>query len=236
MIDWFDPVIYIEAASVLLVITVIISLFKKDSFSPNQKRTMFWIMVIPTVLASLYLAGHTVYQNVTSETKGPVHWHADYEVIVCGEKLELVQAHFPNNKIGSPLIHSHNDGRIHIEGVVSSLDTISLGNYFSTIGGSLTSSQVSYPTESGFRAVSNGDSCGNNPATLKVYVDGKKIDNPQEYVPYPSSLVPPGDCIIILFDDSNASTTSLLCDSWAANDWDYSMQRKRIEIGGKVWP
>ncbi|MBX4212493.1 hypothetical protein KW787_03515 [Candidatus Pacearchaeota archaeon] len=232
MIDWIDPVLYIEAASVWLVLAVIISLIKEESFSSGQKNMMFWLMVIPTVLASLYLAGHTVYQNVTSETHGPVHWHADYQVIVCGENLELIHSHFPNNKIGSPLLHSHDDNRIHIEGVVKSLDDISLGNYFSVIGGHLNSTNLQYPTEKGIVEVNNGDLCAGNPSTLKVYVNGKMIDNPNGYIPYPSPLVPPGDCIIIMFDNSTNSTPPM-CDSWAIHNTGYT--REPAQLGERTW-
>ena len=54
-----------------------------------------------------------------------------------------------------------------------------------------------------------------------IYVNGKKIENPQDYVPAPEQSVPPGDCIIIDFSPGTADFTNKLCESWEANDWNY---------------
>ena len=188
-------------------------------------------------MASLYLAGYTVYENFISETEGPVHWHADYQVWACGEQLDLRDPKGLANKIGSPSIHEHNDGRIHIEGTLSEIQEADLQHYFKAIGGNLDNGGISFLTNEKNILYSNGDKCPSGEAgILKVYVNGKRIDNFEKYVLYPSVYVPPGDCIIIVFDESDIDNTELKCASWEAAEWNYGQfHRREVNIGGKIW-
>lgn len=232
-----DPLLPLTIAALLAATVLAYSVLRgSEKLSAGEKRACFWLVALPILLASLYLVTHTLYDTTTSETKGPVHWHADYEVWVCNEKLDLVNPKFPKNKIGSPLLHEHNDERIHIEGTVKALETISLGRYFGVIGGALSNDTLSYPTVSGVKTVSNGDTCAGNKGTLKVYVNGKRITSPESYLIYPSPLVPPGDCIIIQFDETESATTDRVCVSWQAKGVSYeSLHRAEQTLGGVIW-
>lgn len=88
-----------------------------------------------------------MYLNVKSDTGGPVHWHADFEIWACGNEIALRDPRgFLSNKIGSPTLHEHNDKRIHLEGVPVTLPhDASLGKFMSTIGGELTQSSLTVP-------------------------------------------------------------------------------------------
>ncbi len=66
---------------------MIFALLKKEK-SEGLKLFLFWGMVIPIIFTTLYLAGATVIINQQSVTGGPVHWHADYEIYVCGESIK----------------------------------------------------------------------------------------------------------------------------------------------------
>jgi len=69
-----------------------------------------------------------------------------------------------------------------------------------------------------------------------MYVNGKRVDNPATYLPYPHALSPPGDCVIITFDESIAEETDVLCESWQAANWDYnSFERPVVVIGDVAW-
>ena len=234
-----DPLIPLYIAGILTVLVLIYSVAKNvEKFSPREKLICFWLIALPVLLASLFLMLHTLYDTTTSETKGPVHWHADYEVWFCGEKLDLINPQFPKNKIGSPLLHEHNDDRIHVEGTVAHLETITLGRYFSTIGGALTPAILSYPTNTGLRTVETGERCPNTtlPAMLKVYVNGKQITNPASYLLYPTPLIPPGDCIIVEFDESTSPTTNKICTSWQVKGVTYeNLDRPNVTIGETTW-
>ena len=215
-----NPIIYIIATTALLLIMTSLT-FSRKKIHKKTKRWFFWLMVIPIILSSLYLAAHTVYDNITSVTHGPVHWHADYEVWACGEKLDLTDPGGLSNKIGTPLLHEHNDNRIHVEGVVKRFEDINLGNFFNVIGGKLMSDHLSYPTNNGLLMYKNGDSCGNVPGILKVFVNGKRISDPANYVIAPSTFVPPGDCIVIDFSPGDLPQTDYLCTSWKTKGVSY---------------
>jgi len=234
---WTDPVLYIKIAAGFLVFLTVVLVVAK---SPKEeiKKPLFILLIVVVLLPTLYLAGHTVYENLQSESKGPIHWHADYEVLACGERLDLVNPKFPSNKIGSALFHEHNDDRIHIEGTVMHLHDIDFGSYFKVIGGNISATGFSYPVEGkGLVSYENGKQCPDgSTGTLKVYVNGKRIENPAEYLIYPHALVPPGDCIIVLFDASNSETTDVTCESWTARDWSYgTYHRNPVEVGEYSW-
>lgn len=232
-----DPLIPLMIAFLLAAAALAYSIFRgAEQLSAREKSACFWLVALPVMLASLYLVIHTLYDTTTSATRGPVHWHADYEVWVCGEKLDLVNPRFPKNKIGSPLLHEHNDDRIHIEGTVKALETISLGRYFAGIGGALSNDTLSYPATGGITTVSNGDACAGKESMLKVYVNGRRIENPESYLIYPAPLVPPGDCIIVQFDEHKEEVTDKVCVSWQAKDVTYkNLQRLPQTIGGMTW-
>lgn len=235
--DLSNPLLYLLLASVLTLILLVVAVTTIRTASETRKKLLFWGIALPIMLATFYLAGHTIYQNVTSVTHGPVHWHADYEVRVCEQRLDLLNPKFPSNKIGSPLLHEHNDERIHIEGVINELHHVALGSYFRVIGGGLAHDELAYPSTKGRVGVKNGDSCPDgSTGTLKVYVNGKRIQNPADYVPYPSPYVPPGDCIIIVFDNSTSETTEHTCASWEAKDARYTTYKRQSQsIGDMTW-
>ncbi len=219
--SWFEPSFYIKICTVYLVILSIILLAKKE-WPEGQKKILFGMIAVPIMLATLYLGGHTVYENMISVTKGPVHWHFDYQVWACGERLDLIDPKFPSNKIGTPLLHEHNDDRAHVEGVVMQYEDVNLGSFFRTVGGELTDDTFTYVTNDGTKSFRNGDQCPEGSAgNLKVYVNGAQIENAAEYLYAQETLVPPGDCIIIEFSEDTSESTEKLCESWEANEWNY---------------
>ena len=169
-----------------LVITALLlfSLIKKEK-SERLKLFLFWGMVIPIIFTTFYLVTTTVAKNVGSVTKGPVHWHADYEIYVCGrsvkektsynnhkfipiaqahegeadEALDLVDPTGFSNRVGTSDFHEHGDGRIHVEGVVERLEDVSLGKFFEAIGGQLTKTIMRLPTNRGEVIVQNRMNC-----------------------------------------------------------------------------
>lgn len=207
-------------ASALIIVLVTLAL-RFEHQTQSYKTLLFLGIFIPVVFVSLFLIGTTIYGNVISVTQGPVHWHADYEVWVCNQKLDLIDPRGLSNRIGTPTLHQHNDDRIHVEGVVYTLDHVDLGHYFSVIGGTLEPDRLIYPTETGIETYKNGDLCGEHVGTLSVYVNGKRIAEPQRYVMTQTAYVPPGDCIIIEFGIDDKDTTQRMCASWAAKGWTY---------------
>lgn len=220
---YLEPVNYIYTAGTIVLITIALAVLKGDKMTDQQKKFYFLLITIPVVIASAFIAIHTVVENIHSTTKGPVHWHFDYQVWVCDERLDLVDPKGLKNKIGTPLLHEHNDDRAHVEGTVKRLEDVNLGNYFRVIGGHLSENRFVYNDKNmGLVQVNDGDTCAGQPSYLKVYVNGQRIQNPELYIMYPHAMVPPGDCIIIEFSPGQQETTTRLCESWQVAKWDYT--------------
>ena len=213
-------------ATVIVTVLVIISLYKVEK-SEKLKVFLFLGIAIPVLIATFYSAGSTIYLNTISETKGPVHWHADYEVWVCDKKIDLIKPKGLSNRIGNPLFHDHGDDRIHVEGVVVSKSHVDLHSFFETIGGDLDNNKLEFPTDEEVLEVKNGDSCNGKPGKLQVFLyrikntedtknwifEERKVENFENYILSPYSQIPPGDCIIIEFGQEKL-TTEHICETY----------------------
>ena len=191
--------------SVLFGVLVFLMVKLKKRMKSKMKQFVYSLVVLTVGFVSLYLIITTIFLNVTSETGGPVHWHADYEVWACGEKLTLIDPKFPSNKVGTPVLHDHGDNRIHVEGVISNMLDASLHAFFKIIGGELTKTTLGFPTNEKYRHYENDMLCASgNPGILYVFVNGEEVDDFAEYVLAPYETIPPGDTIKIIFTDEPA--------------------------------
>ena len=217
---------YITIASIIAVILVLFSIYEKDK-SEKMKIFLFLGIAIPVIIATAYSAGSTIYLNLASHTKGPVHWHADYEIWDCGKKINLIRPEGISNRVGSTVFHEHNDNRIHVEGVVIDKSEVDLHNFFETVGGMLSESTLYLPTDNGFAEIKNGGLCNGREAKIQVFLynvknpdDAKnwvygqqKLEDFENYILAPYSNVPPGDCIIIEFDIEKEKTEHI-CETY----------------------
>ena len=222
--DYTSPIIFISI--LFITIFTIIALFTQNH--QNHKLGLLLGIVIPIVIASVFVVYTTVYTNAISETKGPVHWHADFEIYNCGEFVDLIKPKGLSNRIGTPLFHEHNDNRIHVEGVVVNKKDVDMHSFFEVIGGELTNEKFGAPTDNGYVEINNGDLCNNvqvkwqaflfkvtNPEAEKgdwIYTQ-QKLYNFEDYVLSPYSYIPPGDCLILEFGDEKEKTEHL-CETY----------------------
>ncbi len=204
-IDPFPLALYVFA---LVLFVVAASLLFPSLLTPSRKKMAFLAIAVPVGAVTLYLAASTVYLNLTSESGGPVHWHADFEIWLCGEKAQLPHADLPANYVGTPVLHYHDDNRIHVEGVVVKKEDIALHRFFEAIGGELSGTSITVPLEGDRQvAYSNGNVCPNGrPGRLKLFVKnhetGTFYEEPalEDYVIKPHFEVPPGDYLKIVFE------------------------------------
>lgn len=202
------PVFVVMIASAIILLAALKSIYFGQHLGDRGKKFLFYMIAVPALLATFYLAIATVYENVSSETGGPVHWHADFEVWACGEKLQIIESHGLENKVGDAEFHHHNDYRIHVEGVMKKKSEAGLGAFFKVIGGSLTKDTMTVPMKDGnLKTWKNGDLCQNGVAgKVKLFVkewqSGQFFENPQieDYVLKPYGTVPPGDYLLIKFE------------------------------------
>jgi len=228
---------YILIASIIVGILILFALYNKEK-DEKTKIFLFVGIVVSIILATAYSAGSTIYLNLISETQGPVHWHADFEIWNCGKKIDLIDPSGLSNKVGTPVFHEHNDDRIHVEGVVVEKKDVDLHNFFNIVGGSLSDNYLTVPIDNDIVEVKNGDLCNgqegklqvflyqvNNPESTKNWIfEQKKLQNFEDYILSPYSQIPPGDCIIIEFD-AEKEKTEHICET-------YKVATKRGDLSG----
>ena len=226
---------YIIIVSVFILAVTLFSIVNKH-LGETFKWYLFLAIVVPVLLVTVYVAGSTIYLNLISESEGPIHWHADFEVWKCGERLDLKNPKGFSNRIGNPVFHEHGDNRIHVEGVIVKKQEADLASFFDVVGGKLEKDYLIVPTDKDFVKLENGDDCNGKEGNLQVFVykvtnphltklweyDQVKLDNFGEYVLSPYGNVPPGDCIIIDFD-TEKNKTEHICSTY-----EFAMQRGEL--------
>ncbi len=209
-LNLINPNIFLIFAAAIFIAAIILSLLFAKKLKEHHKKILFLAIALPIVISTAYLSATTVYLNAKSESHGPVHWHADYEIFACGERHELAKPEGLKNFVGSPTSHEHGDNRIHIEGVLLKLEQASLHEYFESIGGEFDGGTLGLPTEHGHKKWANGDLCNSRPAKWYVFVNGKLKENAQDYIISPHATVPPGDDIKFVFSDTPLSEDGLI--------------------------
>ncbi len=217
-----DYLISTSAVILAIILIIIISLFLKEK-GEGVKALLFGLICLSAISYTVFLSGNTVLKNVKSETKGPVHWHADFLIYKCGVEVKLKSPEGISNRIGEPLLHEHGDKRIHVEGAVGKLEDVSLNKFFNSIGGQMTDMELTVPTNYGAESLRSGDSCVEEKSFLQVFVlsvnegliEQRKLENPAEYILAKETLVPNGDCIVIELDRLK-NRTDYLCESYKA--------------------
>ena len=182
-----------------ILIAIIILLHKK--MNDMAKKIMYFLVAITASLVTIYLVTTTLHLNLISITKGPVHWHADFEIWVCGKEIRLAEPKGLSNKQGVDLMHAHDDNRIHVEGVILDNRQASLGAFFYAIGGSISNDGLKVPANEGLISIHDGDKCNEKPAKLYVFANGNLIENPAAYEIAHYEKVPPGDRIKFVFTE-----------------------------------
>src|SRR3989338_3351424 len=204
------------ALGAFLILTILSILLK--SKTGRIKYALYILFVVVALSNTIYLAGSTIYLNQQSTTGGPIHYHADFEIWNCGVKVEIADPEVLSNKVGTEVIHEHNDDRIHIEGVLLDSHDAAVSHFFELIGGELHNDHISIPTDNGIVSLQTGQTCSDRTAAaLQVFVfksQGKtfsqtKLIDPESYIISPHSNVPPGDCILIEFAPFKEKTDKL---------------------------
>ena len=160
-----------------------------------SKKIIFYGIVIIVSIVTIYLIISTIYINLTSYSRGLVHWHADIEIIICNQDIKLKEAgSIFSNKVGTAEVHHHEDMRIHVEGVVNSREEATLGYFFDAIKGDFTSNSI--------LGYINGDICPdtNKPGKVRIFVNNVENFEFRNYEISHYADVPPGDKIKIIFE------------------------------------
>jgi hypothetical protein len=101
--------------------------------------------------------------NATTGVGQPVHWHADYQITVCGESQVLR---------GGPIeAHTHGETTFHLEGVRQTREQATLDWIVDSLGGELERDSIM-----------GREDCNGEPANLTVTVNGNEVDDHLDYV------------------------------------------------------
>ncbi len=224
--DLVDRVAHLSIWTVMIgfgVLLLLIFLSTRLKKHGRFKPVVFGLIVTTVAVVTVILGGSTIYLNTTSSSRGPVHWHADFQIWACGQELDLVNPQGRlSNKVGTPTLHEHNDKRIHLEGVVVNPADASLGKFLTVVGGEISDRTLVVPTTSGVGTYLNGATCPDGPGQVQVFAyrvnpdktfSQTKLDHPASYIISSESNVPPGDCLIIEFDRPK-DRTDHLCRSF----------------------
>jgi hypothetical protein len=135
----------------------------------GKKKGMFITLGIVMGAAIVY-GIFTLGTGEKPYSDGQVHWHASLDVFICGERYALPSPTVGNLHgepfLGIPLLHTHEDKRIHIEGVIYKPEDITLGRYMEVIGLNVEDDEL--------LDKKNGDLCNGQPGKVKLLVNGKE--------------------------------------------------------------
>lgn len=202
------------AILLLAILTVLSIILKKSEYA---KFILFGGFVVVALANTIYLSGSTIYLNQKSQTGGPIHWHADFEIYNCGQEVDIKDPEGFSNKTGEEVVHEHNDERMHFEGVLLDMHDASIGHFFESLGGSMSNKHLTIPTNEGLLTLQDDSFCKGQQADFQVFVfktkgsifSQQKLTDPQNYVISPEGNVPPGDCVIIELDQTKDRTDKL---------------------------
>ncbi len=158
-------------------------------------KTITWIIFGVFVIVSVYF----LLSGGSGTTSGPyavarppeqiVHWHADIELETCGKvRDDLLKIDFDAGGRGTHLLHTHGDGKIHIEDkVIWRKEDIALGKFFDAVGLIF--------SENLLLDKKNGDECSpGKKGKVKMFVNGKENSEFRNFV------MTDGDKIKLVFE------------------------------------
>ncbi|HZP25579.1 MAG TPA: cupredoxin domain-containing protein [Dehalococcoidia bacterium] len=150
------------------------------------------------------LAGIFIFRQTTGDPKVGQHWHARYEVTICGTR----QAPIPTFEDPEG-VHTHGDGVIHIHpfNADGEGDGARLVKFFEYAGGVLAKNELRMPGET--KTYISGQPCaeGQDPAVVQVFLTRDlgevKLDNFTNFIPHD------GDSVRIVYGPPEPARTGV---------------------------
>lgn len=167
---------------------------RKKAHGAKQRKMLFVIaaaslavLIVSYVVITGTPEPKTAY-NLTGIPEGTVHWHADVDVVICGEPRGLPYGP-AGGYLGTKRLHTHDreenmrslpgsdgNGVIHTEGVISEApEEHTLGMFMKNINITFSKTMI--------MDKKNGDRCGNETGVVAVFLNGKVLDHPENYLP-----------------------------------------------------
>lgn len=157
----------------------------------NAKDSMPIIILLVIFAAALLIFTPEPKFSKEIQLGKPTHIHALVNITICGQHKDLPDHGEKEHYLGLPLLHTHDDNVMHIEGVVIKKEDISLGAFFDAI-------KVKFDKDK-IMNVKNGDKCAGKPAKLKMFVNGNQTEEFKGYIPF-ATQNPQEQVINLIFD------------------------------------
>lgn len=142
-----------------------------------------WLPVVLIIVVVFGIVGGVIFARQAgagAPNIGKDHWHARYEVYICGVRQPVIPA-FPGG------VHTHGDGIVHIHPQLPSEEGrgARLVKFFEYAGGRLSADTLQMPGDEDFK---NGDLCqggqfDGQPGVVQVYVNGQRVTEVDDYLP-----------------------------------------------------
>ncbi len=172
----------------------------------STKSVITYSIIAIVVLGFIYLIYFLITRAPSSNDTGSdydlsgipsgvIHWHADANINICGENIELPDG-LAGGHLGSGLSHTHDrttnknsmpisdgNGVMHLEGNVKTNPSEStLVKFMKNIGIKFSETEIMNKK--------NGDLCNDKNGTVDIYVNGKKYDkNINYYIPRDNDII-----------------------------------------------
>ena len=155
---------------------------KGSAAASQEKRSQyFWLGVTLVGLVAVAIGlGYLITHKPSTFTDQQIHWHALVDISICGEHRDLPRAD-PSEIVhgkqfkGTPLMHTHDDNTIHIEGLIQKKEDIALGEFFDSIGVPFDKDRI--------MDVKNGDFCDGKPGVLNMFVNDLPRNDFRDFIP-----------------------------------------------------
>ncbi|MBI2971821.1 MAG: hypothetical protein HYY37_05370 [Candidatus Aenigmarchaeota archaeon] len=144
--------------------------------------------------------------NLTGIPAHFVHWHADVDMVICGEEKQLPYGP-AGSMLGTSRLHTHDrasniasmassdgNGVIHTEGnIITAPSEHTLGRFMKILGVKFSETEI--------MDKKNGDLCGDAAGSVKVFLNDAPLTDAVNYLPRDK------DVIRIEFSAGNATST-----------------------------
>ena len=145
----------------------------KDAVQKKKLKYMALGVLLTGVVAGggFFAAQSMDFSRTTNSSIGvgePVHWHADYDIEVCGEQRILQ---------GGPIqAHTHGESTFHLEGLRNSREQATLDWVVDELGGEFSNKGILGYTEP--------ESCpgSNKTGEMTVEANGKTLEDAENYI------------------------------------------------------
>lgn len=132
------------------------------------------LLTLALIFFGLFSGIESAANDSTNVSNLPVHWHAAISYEACGKDLTVDDTYKGSG--AEPLLHGHNDGKVHVEGVIADLSAANLQTFFNNVSLDISADHL--------LTYKNGDICPLNttPGAVHFIVDGTEVADPSQII------------------------------------------------------